>query len=201
VSAEPPGGDDVDAPEQLAPNDMGPTDPPVDEPHEPEPIAGSDGHKPAEGEPGIDDTAPAGTGVGDTGDALAPRSCTFAMPGEDVLYQTTTSFSGDDDLAYALPTDGAGEAGIFVSLLDLPGSAEVVDLEAMQRVLSEPPGEGNTALEDFGFILTRAPNFGPADANDGPSAYLECEGPVTQDNPGPDEILHDALTTFHDTDV
>jgi hypothetical protein len=77
----------------------------------------------------------------------------------------------------------------------------VVDLEAMQRVLSEPAGEGNAALEDFGFILARAPNLDPADANDGPSAYLECEGSVTQGNPGPDEILHDALTTLHDTDV
>jgi hypothetical protein len=209
VGAEPPHDDSADTPDSGAPNDMAASEPPVDEPDEQDPAAGSDGHArpapaPAENEPDEDDAGPAGpsTGEGDDEDASAGDSCTSASQDEDVLYQPNASFSGNDDLAYALPPEDAGAPSLFASLFDFAEGAEVVDLEAMYRDLSES-ADGRAALEGFDFILMRAPNSHRADPNDAPAACSRCEGSVTERDPerDDDEALNNPLTTVHDADV
>jgi hypothetical protein len=139
---------------------------------------------------------------GDDEDAPAGGRSTFANPGEDVLYQPNASFSGNDDLAYALPTEDTGEPNLFASLFDLAEGAEVVDLEAMYRDLSES-ADGRATLKEFDFILMRVPNSHRADPNDAPAAYSQREGSVTERNPDPDEdeALNSPLTTVHDADA
>jgi hypothetical protein len=203
-SADTPHGDGADTPDEPAPNDVGASDPPVGEPDEQDAAADSDGHAPAEGEPDADDAAPARRSAGgrDGEDAPAGDSCSFADPAEDVQYQPNASFSGNDDLAYALPTEDAGEPSLFASLFDFAESAEVVDLEAMYRDLLES-ADGRATLEGFDFRLMRAPNSARADPNDAPDAYSRCEGSVTERDPEPDddEALDNPLTTVHDADV
>jgi hypothetical protein len=209
VVAEPPSEDCAETPQEPAPNDMEASEPQVDDPNEQDSAAGSDGDArpaptPAESEPDGDDAAPAGlsTGEGDDEDVDAGDRCTFASPDEDVVYQPNASFSGNDDLAYALPTEDAGEPSLFASLFDFAQGVEVVDLEAMYRDLSES-ADDRAALEGFDFILMRAPNSARADPNDAPAAYSNCEGSVTEHNPEPDEdeALTNPLTTVHDADV
>jgi hypothetical protein len=80
----------------------------------------------------------------------------------------------------------------------------VVDLEAVYTDLLEPAEGGKAEFKGFDFVLMRAPpNSDPADANDGPCAYLEADAPVTHDDPGQDEdkTLHDAVISVHDADV
>jgi hypothetical protein len=199
-----PHGDGADTPDEPAPNDVGASEPPAGERDEQDLIADGDGHAPAEEEPDAEDAAPARRSGGerDGEDAPAGGSCTCADPAEDVLYQPNGSFSGNDDLAYALPTDDAGAPSLFASLFDFAEGAEVVDLEAMYRDLWES-ADGRAALEGFDCILMRAPNSARADPNDAPAAYSGCEGSVEQRTPEPDEdeAATNPLTTVHDADV
>jgi hypothetical protein len=153
----------------------------------------------------VDDAAAASSSSpeGDDESSLAGHTCVFALLGEDVLYPPTGSFSGNDDLAYALPTSDAAEPDPFTALFDFSATAEVIDLDAMYRHLSEPAAEGCAALKDFDFILLRAPNSARADPNDAPAAYSGCEGSVDQCTPEPDEdeAATNPLTTVHDADV
>jgi hypothetical protein len=210
VVAESPSDDCAEAPEEPARNDMEPSDPPVGDPGEQGPTTGGDAStRPAPGpalrEPDVDDAAAASpsTPEGDDEGPLAGHSCVFTTPGEDVLYQPTASFSGNDDLAYALPTDDAGETSFFTPLFGFSESAEVIDLEAMYRDLSEPAAEGAATLKEFDFILMRAPSSDRVDPNDAPAAYSKGEGLATQPNPEPDEdeALNNPLTAVHDADM
>jgi hypothetical protein len=194
----------AEAPVESAPSNIGPREPPAGESKDP--TAGSNagaGATPAESEPDVDDAAPAGPSVpeSDGGEVLARRGGTFAEPGEDVVYRPTASFSGDGDLRYAPPTEHAGEPS-FASF-DLAQGADVVDLEAIYRELSEAAAEDKAALKQFDLIVMRAPASDSAHPNEGACAYLEGDAPVTEDLAGPDgdETLHDALNSVHDADV
>jgi hypothetical protein len=210
VAAESPSDDGADTPVEPDASDAEPSDAPVGEPGGQDLIAGSDGHpRPAPARakrhPDVDDAASAGpsTREGDDGDAPADRSCTFSSPGEDVVYRPTASFSGSDDLAYALPTEDPGEPGSFAGWFDLAEGADVVDPEAMYRDLSEAGAEGSTALQAFDFILMRVPDATRADSQDARGAYAKCAGSVAQRSPEPDddEPVTNPLTTVHDSDV
>lgn len=209
VIAESASADGAAAHDEPAREDTGPSDP-VGAPGEQDMAFGGDGPMPpasgpAESEAEVDDAAPAGPSAPESDDqnAVAGHACTFAIPGEDVLYQPTGSFSGDDDLDYALPTEGAGAPSFFATLFDVSEGAEVVDLEAMYRDLSEPAAEGWAALKGFDLVMMRAPKSDRADPNEAPAAYAKCEGSVTQRNPEPDEdeALNNPVTTVHDADI
>jgi hypothetical protein len=158
----------------------------------------------AQTESDVDDAAAASSSSpeGDDESSLAGHTCVFALLGEDVLYQPTGSFSGNDDLAYALPTSDAAEPDPFTALFDFSATAEVIDLDAMYRDLWES-ADGRAALEGFDCILMRAPNSARADPNDAPAAYSGCERSVEQRTPEPDEdeAATNPLTTVHDADV
>jgi hypothetical protein len=210
VVAESPSDDCAEAPEEPAPNEMEPNDPPIGDPSEQDPTTGHDASTPpppgpAEGEPDIDDAAAASPSTPEADDESPPAAheCVFADPGEDVLYQPTSSFSGNDDLAYALPTDDAGEPSFFTLLSGFSESAEVIDLEAMYRDLSEPAAEGGAALKEFDFILLRAPNSDGPDPYHAPAAHSQGEELATEPNPEPneDEALDNSLTTVHNADM
>jgi hypothetical protein len=206
VGTEPPSDRDADTPDEPAPSDMGPSEPPIEQEvatRGDDPTGAAPGA--AEKEPDVNDAAPAGPTIpeGDGGEDLAGRSCTFALPGEDVIYQPTASFSGNSDLHYALPTGDTGESSFCATLFDLAQGAEVIDLEAMCRVMSEATSGGRTELKGTDFMMMRVPDSEPAHPSDGPSAHLGGEAPVTQDHPGPDqdETLHNPLINFHTADV
>jgi hypothetical protein len=198
----------AEAPEEPAPNDMETSGPPLGDPGEQDLATGGDGPKhpaqdPAQRVPEVEDAVASSTPEGDDEGALAGGSSVFSIPGEDVLYQPTSSFSGNDDLPYALPTEDAGWPSSFTQLFDLAENPEVIDLEAMYRDLSGPAAEGGAALNEFDFILLRAANSDRADPNDAPAAYSQGQELATQFNPDPDEdeALNNPLTTVHDADM
>jgi hypothetical protein len=209
VVAESPSEDSAEAPEEPAQNDMEPSEPPSSDSGKQEPTTGPDAStrsapESAQTESDVDDAAAASSSSpeGDDESSLAGHTCVFALLGEDVLYQPTGSFSGNDDLAYALPTSDAAEPDPFTALFDFSATAEVIDLDAMYRDLWES-ADGRAALEGFDCILMRAPNSVRADPNDAPAAYSRCEGSVEQRTPEPDEdeAATNPLTTVHDADV
>jgi hypothetical protein len=210
VVAETPSDQSADASEEPAQNGMEPSEPLLGDPSEQEPTTGPDtsartATELAQGEPDVDDAAAANpsTREGNDEGSFAGHKCVFAVPGEDVLYQPTASFSGNDDQAYALPTDDAGEPSFFSPLFDCSAPAEVIDLEAIYRNLSEPAAESGAALKEFDLILLRAPDSDRTGSNDAPAAYSHGEELATQPNPEPydDEALNNRLTTVHDGDM
>jgi hypothetical protein len=202
-----PAGDGAERPAEPARSDIEPSNP-VSEPSEKD--GGTDGDDPtqpaplpAQSEADAADTPAAGPSASEDDDGAAPAgySGVFTIPGEDVLYQPTAIFSGNDDLNYALPTEDAGVPNCFVEVFGGSAGAEVIDLEAMYRELWEPAAEDRASLNGFDLILMRAPHLDPGDPNDHSAAYVECGGPVTQDPPEPDEGSNNGLTTLHNADV
>jgi hypothetical protein len=202
-----PAGDGIERPAEPASNDTDPSDP-VDDPSEQD--FATDGDDPTQAAPvpgqseaDVADTAAADPSAseGDDGGPPPGYSGVFNMPGEDVLYQPTATFSGNDDLNYALPTDDAGAPNFFAQVFGASLGAEVIDLEAMYRELPEPAAEDRASFNGLDLVLIRAPDPNPGDRNDHSAAYVEGEGPVSQDDPEPDDDAHNPLTAVHDADV